>query len=101
MAMLMTQFAQMGATPLVKSSYDISTDDLEQHNVILLGSSAENLAVAQIVPTGDFLFEGPVSSRDPWSNQVLNSKPRVRVPLLPRFWCSCRPLQEITCVSHL
>ena len=76
MAMLITQLAHMGATPIVKSSYDISTDDLKQHNVILLGSSAENPAVAQLDPTGDFLFEGPVSSRDPWSNQIVNTQAR-------------------------
>jgi hypothetical protein len=76
MAMLITQLAHMGATPIVKSSYDISADDLKQHNVILLGSSAENLAVAQLVPTGDFLFSGPVSSRDPWSDQIVNIQAR-------------------------
>ncbi len=76
MAMLISQLAREGATPLVESSYDISTDDLKQHNVILLGSSAENLAVAQLVPTGDFLFEGPASSRDPWSNEIVNGHPR-------------------------
>ena len=76
MAMLITQLAHMGATPIVKSSYDISNDDLKQHNVILLGSSAENLAVAQLVPTGDFLFEGPVSRRDPWSDQIVNTQAR-------------------------
>ena len=76
MAMLITQLAHQGATPLIESSYDISTDDLKQHNVILLGSSAENLAVAQLVPAGDFLFEGPTSSRDPWSDQIFNSQPR-------------------------
>jgi hypothetical protein len=74
--MLITQLAHQGATPLIKSSYDISTDDLKQHNVILLGSSAENLAVAQLVPTGDFSFAGPVSNRDPWSDQILNNQPR-------------------------
>lgn len=77
MAMLISQLARQGATPLVESSYDISTDDLKQHNVILLGSSAENLAVAQLVPTGGFLFSGPSSSRDPWSNEIVNGKPRV------------------------
>jgi hypothetical protein len=76
MAMLISQLAHQGATPLVESSYDISTDDLKQHNVILLGSSAENLAVAQLIPTGDFLFEGPASNRDPWSDQIVNSRPR-------------------------
>ena len=76
MAMLITQLAHMGATPIVKSSYDVNTDDLKQHNVILLDSSAENLAVAQLVPTGGFLFEGPISSRDPWSGQVVNSQAR-------------------------
>jgi hypothetical protein len=77
MAMLITQLAHMGATPLVKSSYDISTDDLKQHNVILLGSPSEDLAVAQLVPPGDFLFAGPKSSRDPWSDEIINSQPRV------------------------
>ncbi|WP_188759033.1 hypothetical protein [Edaphobacter acidisoli] len=76
MAMLISQFAQMGATPIVKSSYDISTDDLERHNVILLGSSSENPAVAQIIPTGDFLFESVASTHDPWSDQIVNSRPR-------------------------
>lgn len=75
MAMLTAQLAHMGATPIIESSYDISADELKQHNVILLGSSAENLAVAQLVPAGDFAFEGPVSSRDPWSNQIVNSQP--------------------------
>lgn len=76
MAMLISQLARQGATPLIESSYDISTDDLKQHNVILLGSSAENLAVAQLVPTGDFVFSGPSSSRDPWSNEIENGHPR-------------------------
>jgi hypothetical protein len=76
MAMLITQLAHMGATPLIESSYDISTDELKQHNVIFLGSSAENIAVAQLVPTGDFLFKGPASNRDPWSGQIVNSQPR-------------------------
>jgi hypothetical protein len=76
MAMLITQLAHQGATPLVKSSYDISADDLKQHNVILLGSSAENLAVAQLVSPADFSFTGPVSNRDPWSDQILNSQPQ-------------------------
>jgi hypothetical protein len=76
MAMLVAQLAHMGATPLVKSSYDISIDDLKQHNVILLGSPSEDLAVAQIVPPGDFLFEGPKTSRDPWSDEIINSQPR-------------------------
>ena len=77
MAMLITQLAHMGATPLVKSSYDISTDDLKQHNVILLGSPSEDLAVAQLVPPGDFRFEGsPKSSHDPWSDEIINSQPR-------------------------
>lgn len=76
MAMLITQLAHQGATPLVESSYDISTDELKQHNVIFLGSSAENLAVAQLVPAGDFLFAGPASNRDPWSGEIVNGRAR-------------------------
>ena len=76
MAMLISQLAHMGATPIVESSYDISADDLKLHNVILLGSSAEDLAVAQLVPTGDFLFEGHFSNHDPWSDQIVDTQPR-------------------------
>jgi hypothetical protein len=73
--MLVGQLTRLGATPLIESSYDLTTNDLEQHNVILLGSSAENLAVAQLVPTGGFLFENPESNRDPWSGRILNRQP--------------------------
>jgi hypothetical protein len=75
--MLVGQLTRLGAMPLIKSSYDLSTDDLEQHNVILLGSSAEDPAVAQLVPTGGFLFENPESTRDPWSGRILNRQPRI------------------------
>jgi hypothetical protein len=76
MAMLISQLAHQGATPLVESSYDISADELKQHNVIFLGSSAENLAVEQLVPSRDFLFAGPASKLDPWSGEIVNSQPR-------------------------
>ena len=49
-AMLTSLFTQMGARPTIESSYDITTNDLKQHNVILLGSSFQNVAVAQPPP---------------------------------------------------
>jgi hypothetical protein len=75
-AMLTTLFTQMGATPTVESSYDITTSDLKQHNVILLGSPFQNVAVEQLPPSGDFLFVDPASVHDLWSGRIINAHPR-------------------------
>lgn len=76
MAMLVALFTEMGATPRVESSYDISTDDLKQHNAILLGSSFQNIAVAQLPPLGDFRFRDFLSAEGPWGGLILNTRPR-------------------------
>lgn len=75
-AMLVALFTQMGATPRVESSYDLSTDDLKQHNAILLGSSFQNTAVAQLPPLGDFRFVDFLSVNGPWGGHILDTHPR-------------------------
>jgi hypothetical protein len=75
-AMLTGLFGQMGVKPTIKSSRDITPDDLKQHNVILLGSPFQNIAVAQLLSVGDFTFDNPDSRREQWRAQILNAHPR-------------------------
>ena len=75
-ANLTSLFTQMGATPIVESSYDITTEDLKQHNVILLGSPFQNVAVEQLPVNGDFQFIDPASVHDLWSGWIVNSHPQ-------------------------
>jgi len=75
-AMLAELFGQMGVRPIIKSSRDVTPDDLKQHNVILFGSPFQNIAVAQLVTGGDFTFENPDSRREEWRAQILNAHPR-------------------------
>jgi len=66
----------MGIKPIVKSSRDITPDDLKQHNVILLGSPFQNIAVAQLLTAGDFTFKNPDSRHEQWRAQIVNAHPR-------------------------
>jgi hypothetical protein len=75
-AMLTGLFGQMGVRASIKPSRDITPDDLKQHNVILLGSPFQNIAVAQLLSMGDFTFENPDSRREQWRAQILNAHPR-------------------------
>jgi hypothetical protein len=75
-AMLTGLFGQMGVKATIKPSRDLTPDDLKQHNVILLGSPFQNIAVAQLLSTGDFTFENPDSRREQWRAQILNAHPR-------------------------
>jgi hypothetical protein len=75
-AMLAGLFGQMGVKPTIKSSRDITPDDLKQHNVILLGSPFQNIAVDQHLTGGDFIFENPDSRREQWRAQIVNAHPR-------------------------
>ncbi len=75
-AMLTSLFTQMGAKPTVESSYDITTNDLKEHNVILLGSSFQNVAVAQLPTRGDFLYVAPDSLHDLWGGRIVNTHPQ-------------------------
>jgi hypothetical protein len=75
-AMLAGLFGRMGVKPIIKSSRDITPDDLKQHNVILLGSPFQNIAVAQLLTTGDFSFRNPDSRHEQWRAQIVNAHPR-------------------------
>jgi hypothetical protein len=74
-AMLTGLFGQMGVRATIKPSRDITPDDLKQHNVILLGSPFQNIAVAQLLSMGDFTFENPDSRHEQWRAQILNAHP--------------------------
>ncbi|WP_263354708.1 hypothetical protein [Acidicapsa acidisoli] len=75
-AMLAGLLGRMGIKPIIKSSRDITPDDLKQHNVILLGSPFQNIAVAQLLTTGDFTFKNPDSRHEQWRAQIVNAHPR-------------------------
>ena len=75
-ATLSSLFTQMGARPTIESSYDITAEDLKQHNVVLLGSPFQNVAVAQLPVNGDFVFVSPEVLHDLWQGRILNTHPR-------------------------
>jgi hypothetical protein len=66
-------FTQMGARPIIESSFNISTNDLKEHDVILLGSPFQNVAAEQLPPSGDFVF---VSSDSLWGGYLVNTHPQ-------------------------
>jgi hypothetical protein len=76
LAMLTTLFGQMGVKATIKPSRDMTPDDFKQHNVILLGSPFQNIAVGQRIAAGDFTFENPDSRREQWRAQIVNAHPR-------------------------
>lgn len=75
-AMLSNLFGQMGVKATVKPSRDVTPDDLRQHNVILLGSPFQNVAVAQLLTSGDFNFRNPDSRHEEWRAQIVNAHPQ-------------------------
>jgi hypothetical protein len=75
-AMLSGLMGRMGAKPTIKSSRDLTPDDLHQHNVILLGSPFQNVAVAQLLTVGDFVFQNPDQRHEQWRAQIINAHPR-------------------------
>ena len=74
--MLAGLLGRMGVHPTIKSSRDITPDDLKQHNVILLGSPFQNIAVAQLLPAGDFTFKNPDARHEQWRAQIVNANPQ-------------------------
>jgi hypothetical protein len=74
--MLAVLLGRMGVRPTIKSSRDVTPDDLKQHNVILLGSPFQNVAVAQLLPTGDFTFQNPDSRHEQWRAHIINANPQ-------------------------
>jgi hypothetical protein len=75
-AMLSGLFGEMGIRPVIKPSRDITPVDLRQHSVILLGSSFQNVAVAQFMTKGDFSFKNPDSRLEQWRAEIVNARPR-------------------------
>jgi hypothetical protein len=76
LAILSNLFGQMGIRPTIKPSREITPDDLKQHNVIMLGSSFQNFAVAQLTATGDFSFKNPDSRLEQWRGMIINAHPQ-------------------------
>ncbi|GGA62938.1 hypothetical protein GCM10011507_13180 [Edaphobacter acidisoli] len=74
-AMLAGLFGQMGLRPIIKPSRDITPVDLRQHSVILLGSSFQNVAVAQLMTPGDFRFINPDTHLEQWRAEIVNTQP--------------------------
>ena len=75
-AMVTGLLGQMGVKATIKPSRDVTPDDFKQHDVILLGSPFQNIAVAQLLSAGDFTFENPDARREQWRAQILNARPR-------------------------
>jgi hypothetical protein len=75
-AMLSGLLGRMGIKPTIKSSRDLTPDDLNQHNVILLGSPFQNVAVAQLLTSGDFVFQNPDQRHEQWRAQIVNAHPK-------------------------
>jgi hypothetical protein len=74
-AMLSGLLNRIGARPIIKASRDITPDDLERHNVILLGSPFQNMAVAQLLTVGDFSFRNPDERHEQWRAQIIDTHP--------------------------
>lgn len=68
-------FTQMGLQMLVKRCRLITIDDLQQHDVILLGSPEENDAVAQLSQPSDFVWNR-LDTADPWKGEYVNRRPQ-------------------------
>ena len=74
-AMLSGLLNRIGANPIIKASRDITPDDLDRHNVILLGSPFQNVAVAQLLTAGDFSFRNPDERHEQWRAQIIDTHP--------------------------
>jgi hypothetical protein len=74
--MLSNLFGQMGFKPIVKPSRELTVDDLTQHNVIMLGSSSQNIAVAHLINLGDFSFKDFDTRLEQWRGIIENAHPR-------------------------
>jgi len=74
--MLSNLFGQMGYKPIVKPSREITVDDLTQHNVIMLGSPSQNIAVAQLPNLGDFSFKDRDTRLEQWRSVIVDAHPR-------------------------
>jgi len=69
-------FGRLGLRPIIKAGRDLTSEDLNQHNVILVGSSFQSYAVAQFNTMGDFRFKSPQTVEKDWAGLIENSHPR-------------------------
>jgi hypothetical protein len=69
-------FGEMGRKPRILAGKDLTPADLQQHNVILVGSSFQSYAVAQFNTLGDFSFKSSQTSNKDWSGLIENAHPR-------------------------
>jgi hypothetical protein len=74
-AELVGYLTRMGATPTVKSSRNLTSEDLKEHCVIVLGSPLQNIASAQLVPSDGFIFDSPSSRHEAWGARLVNLHP--------------------------
>jgi hypothetical protein len=74
--MLSNLFGQMGCKPIIKPSRELTVEDLTQHNVIMLGSSSQNIAVAHFSHLGDFSFKDFDTRLEQWRGFIQNARPR-------------------------
>ena len=74
--MLSNLFGRMGYKPIIKPSREVTVDDLMQHNVIMLGSSSQNIAVAHFSNLGDFSFKDFDTRLEQWRGAIVNAHPR-------------------------
>jgi hypothetical protein len=72
---LASLFTRMGLPLIVQSADEMTVKDFKEHNVILLGSSFQNKAVAQIPMTEEFQFNQPDRHRELWRGRILNLHP--------------------------
>lgn len=71
-------FTQMGYSATAQRCRLVTIDDLQEHNVVLLGSSFQNEAVAQLFRGGeDFVYEAsPDRVHALWNGRILNLHPQ-------------------------
>jgi hypothetical protein len=74
--MLSNLFGRMGYKPIIKPSREVTVDDLMHHNVIMLGSSSQNIAVAHFSNLGDFSFKDFDTRLEQWRGAIVNAHPR-------------------------
>lgn len=74
-ATLASLFRQLGAHAEIKRSRDITIEDLQNHNVVLLGSSFQNKAVDELPRQGDFRFVKAGPRHELWDGELENSQP--------------------------
>jgi hypothetical protein len=75
-AILSDLFGRMGLKPIIEAGKQLTPEDFEQHNVILVGSSFQSYAVSQFNSEGDFTFVNPNPRGSDWGGTIVNSHPR-------------------------